>query len=256
MPLGLPIGWGNASDGMADVKSWVDYWGQDDFWRDSRLWEISSRLFFERASRIIEFKKTDRVLDIGCGPGYMEAFLAPLVKSVCAVDVASRFVSMCQKRCMNSNNVSVMNLRKDDYTNLEVLAGPFSVILCVSVVQYYRDVGEIEALISSAKKISPPGAKMFIADLPLESGMLGFAWDAVCSYVQGIRRGYAQELLRMALRRWFRITRYKDFYDKTKQLYFTDGMLNSLITRLNLNARIIPGNFSVYANRLNLLIQF
>lgn len=237
-------------------KNWLDYWAQDDFWRDSRLWEISSRLFLERTSRIIEFKKNDCVLDIGCGLGYIEALLAPSVKSICAVDVANQFVDICQKKFKDSGNISVRDLRKDDYTNLEGLAGTFSVVLCVSVVQYYRDVGEIEALIRSAKKIVSPGAKMFIADLPLESGMLGFVWDAACSYVQGIRRGYAQELLRMALRRWVWITRYKDFHDKTKQLYFTANTLNSLIARLNLNARIIPGNFSVYANRLNLLIQF
>lgn len=236
-------------------KSWADYWEQDEFWRDSRLWELNSRLFIERASRIIEFKKSDCVLDIGCGPGHTEAFLAPLVKSVCAIDVSNQFVSMCQTRCRNSNNVSVMNLRRDDYTNLDGFPGPFSVILCVSVVQYYRDVSEIEALICSAKKIAAPDAKMLIADLPLDRGVSGFAWDAVCSYIQGIRKGYARELLRMALRRWFGITRYKDFYAKTKQLYFTAGTLNSLITRLNLNARIIPGNFSVYANRTNLLIQ-
>lgn len=237
-------------------KSWADYWEQDEFWRDSFIWELNSRLFIERASRILEFKKSDCVLDIGCGPGYTDSFLAPLVKSICAVDVSSQFVSICQTRCKGSNNVSVMNLRKDDYTNLGVFSGLFSVILCVSVVQYYRDVSEIEALICSAKKIAAPNAQMLIADLPLDRGAFGFAWDAVCSYVQGVRKGYAQELLRMALRRWFGIARYNDFYAKTKQLYFTAGTLNSLITRLNLNARIIPGNFSVYANRLSLLIKF
>ena len=97
---------------------------------------------------------------------------------------------------------------------------------------------------------------MLIADLPLERGRLGFIWDAFCSCFLSIREGYAQILLRTALKRWFRGTRYKAFYDKAEQLYFTTKKLESLIDRLNLNARIIQGNFSVYANRLNLLIQF
>lgn len=237
-------------------KSWVDYWDEDVFWRDSHLWEINSRLFFERANRIIEFKKSDCILDIGCGPGYAETFLAPLVKSIYAVDVAKQFVDICSDRCRNHSNVSVGHLGRGDYTNLEGFGGPFSVILCVSVVQYYRNVSEIEVLIYSAKKIASPGAQMLIADLPLERGRLGFLWDVVCSYFLSIRKGYSQILLRTAFARWFRKTRYKAFYDKSEQLYFTISKLESLIDRLNLNARIIRGDFSVYANRPSLLIQF
>ncbi len=237
-------------------KNWVDYWNQDDFWKDSRLWKINSRIFFERANRIIEFKKSDCVLDIGCGPGYSEVLLAPLVKSVYAVDIARQFIDICAKRCKDYKNVSVGYLDRGDYTNLEGFKGPFSIILCVSVVQYYRSVSEIEALISSAKKIAPPGAQMLIADLPLERGRLGFFWDALSSYFLSIHEGYAQILLRTAFARWFRKTRYKAFYNKAEQLYFTTDKLTSLISRLGLNARIIRGNFSVYANRLSLLIQF
>jgi SAM-dependent methyltransferase len=237
-------------------ENWIDYWSQDDFWRDSFLWEINSRLFFKRASRIIEFKKTDCVLDIGCGPGYSEIFFAPLVKSIYAVDVARQFVDICSDRCRNYSNVSAGYLRKDDYTNLEECKGPFSVIFCVSVVQYYRNMNEIEVLISSVKKIASPGARMLIADMPLERGRFGFIWDAFCSYLLSIRHGYTQILLRTALKRWFRETHYKSFYDKAEQLYFTKSLLESLISRLNLNASIIRGDFSVYANRLSLLIQF
>jgi len=236
--------------------NWVDYWSQDDFWKDSQLWEINSKLFFKCASRVIEFKKSDSVLDIGCGPGHVEALLAPLVKSVYAIDVARQFVDICSKRCKDNMNVRVGHLRKDVYTNLEEYAGPFSIILCVSVVQHYRSMSEIEALISSAKKIAFPGAQMLIADLPLERGKLGFIWDALSSYFLSIRKGYAQILLCTAFARWFQQTRYKVFCDKATQLYFTTDKLKLLISRMGLNARIIRGDFSVYANRLSLLIQF
>ena len=237
-------------------KDWIDYWSEDDFWRDSQLWEINSKLFFKRVSQIIKFKKSDSVLDIGCGPGYVEALLAPLVKRVCAVDVAKQFIDICAKRCSSFNNVKLGLLRKDDYTNLEELGGSFSVILCVSVVQHYRNFKEIEALISSVRKIASSGALMLIADLPLERGMLGFIWDAFCSFLLSVRGGYSQILLCTAYYRWFRLTRYKTFCKETGQLYFTSSKIKSLISKLNLNARVIRGGFSVYANRLSLLIQF
>lgn len=106
-------------------KNWVEYWSKDSFWRDSLIWEINSKLFFNYLKRIIS------ALDIGCG--YTELFLGSLVKSVLAVDVAEQFVDICSKRCKNYSNISTGYLRKDDYTNLEGFKGSFSIILCVSV---------------------------------------------------------------------------------------------------------------------------
>lgn len=237
-------------------KDWVDYWSEDNFWKDSSLWKINSELFFKYASRLVEFKKSDTVLDIGCGPGHIEALIAPLVKNVHAVDIAEQFVDMCSKRCGDKGNVSTGFLKKDDYTDLKGIQGRFSIILCISVVQYYRNISEVESLISSAKRIASPGCRMLIADLPLKRDMPGFLWDTLCSYLLSVREGYAQALLRMAFKRWFSKTSYKSFYDKVEQLYFTKAGLESLVNRLDLDARIIKDNLSVYANRLGLLIKF
>ncbi|MDD5097539.1 MAG: class I SAM-dependent methyltransferase, partial [Candidatus Omnitrophica bacterium] len=225
--------------------NWIDYWNQDSFWKDSPLWQINARLFSKSASRVMEFKKSDSVLDIGCGPGYVEAMLAPSVKSIYALDVAKQFVDICSLRCRKHLNVRVGHLRKDDYANLEEYAGPFSIVLCVSVVQYYQDMGELEKLISSVRKIVSPGARMLIADLPLERKIWGFFWDALCSYFLSLREGYAGVLLRTAFARWLEATDYKAFQDQTKQLYFTTEKLKLLINRLGLKAKVIRGDFSV-----------
>lgn len=236
-------------------QNWIDYWGQDDFWRDSLLWKRNAELFFQRADRIVRFRKNDSVLNIGCGPGHMEALLAPVVKSIHAADVIQQFVSLCKKRCVDYDNVSV-GLLGDDYTDLSACGRLFSLILCISVVQYYRDMSEVEALIASARKIALPGARMLIADLPLKRGKIGFVWDALCSCLLSIREGYIWLLLRTVFARWLRRSRYKSFYNKTRQLYFTISDIESLIERMGLEARIIRKNFSVYANRPSLLIQF
>jgi 2-polyprenyl-3-methyl-5-hydroxy-6-metoxy-1,4-benzoquinol methylase len=235
---------------------WAGYWSKDDFWRDSQLWEISSKLFYQSAKRFVEFKKTDTVLDIGCGAGYTEALLAPLVRSVYAVDVAKQFVEICSQRCQGHGNLRAGYLNKDDYTNLEGCPGPFSIILCVSVVQYYRNLDEVESLINSVKKLASSGARMLIADLPLQRGKLGFLWDVLCSCFLSMRKGYFITLLSMAYTRWCHNTHYKSFCAQAQQLYFSEDKLKTLIKKLKINARIIKGDFSVYANRISLLIQF
>ncbi len=237
-------------------RDWIEYWSQDDFWKDSRLWEINSGLFFKQLSCLLEFNKNDTVLDIGCGSGYTEVYLSPLVKHVYAVDVSEQFVEICSRRCKDKANVTVGFIDKNDYTNLEHFGGSFSIFLCVSVVQYYKNIKEVEALILSAKKIASPGAKMLIEDLPLKRRVTGFMWDAASSFFMSLKGGYLWVLLCTALKRWAGITGYKSFCDKSQHLYFTVQELEDLIDRLRLNARIIKKTGSVYANRLSLLIQF
>ncbi|MBU0478231.1 class I SAM-dependent methyltransferase [bacterium] len=236
-------------------KNWIDYWGQDDFWKDSQLWERNSELFFRYTKQIVAFKKDDSVLNIGCGSGHLEARLAPLVKTIHAVDVVEQFITLCKKRCSNFNNVEV-GLLGDDYTDLSVCRRSFSIILCVSVVQYYSDLSEVEALINSARKVALPGARMLIADLPLKRGKIGFVWDALCSCFLGIREGYMWLLLRTFFARWLCSSHYKSFNDEKRPLDFTIRDIESLIQHMGLEAKIIRKNLSIYANRPSLLIYF
>jgi SAM-dependent methyltransferase len=237
-------------------RGWVKYWNQDDFWKNSLLWRVNAEIFLKRAIRLLGLKLSDSVLDIGCGVGYLEFFLSPLVKSICAVDVAQQFVDLAARRCRDCANVEVRRLSEDNYTNLEVCPGPFSVILCVSVLQYYRNLSEVESLIRAVKILAAPGAQMLIADLPVERSKIGFIWDGFCSCVLSIRGGYFRGLLATAYARWLRKSGYKSCYNQTPQLLFTATRLKSLIQKTGLRAKIIKGSFSVYANRLNLLVQF
>jgi hypothetical protein len=34
---------------------WMEYWDQDDFWRDSELWKINARLFSDVPGRWLDF---------------------------------------------------------------------------------------------------------------------------------------------------------------------------------------------------------
>jgi SAM-dependent methyltransferase len=240
-------------------ETWRDYWSRDRLWRDSELLRINAALLRRRAPEAFTLGPDDAVLDIGCGPGLLEALLAPQVARVHAVDVAGQFVELCRERCREFGNVTVGALG-EDYTDLSGLEGPFTRMLCASVVQYYRDPGEVVALIASARTVAAPGALMLVADLPLARGPAGFAWDAACSLIQAAREGYLGALLRTARGRWSGGSGYRDFAGRVRQLAFTPDGLASLIAgvndRLGVRAGLVRGSVSVYANRPSLLIRF
>ena len=237
-------------------EDWIGYWEQDTFWSGSRLWKIHADLFLRKAAPILNLQSTDAVLDIGCGPGYLARRIAPRVASVCAVDTSERFVQMCRENCWEIPHVEAMLLGRN-YTDLSIFGRRFSLFLCASVVQYYRDVAEVEALIRSAAAGALPGARMLIADLPLRRGsLLGRVWDGCGSLLIGIQEGYAPELFRSlwipAEGRAF----YGSFRKKVRELTFSIPELKELIQRMKLDAVIIRRGLSLCANRPSLLIRF
>lgn len=233
---------------------WVEYWGRDDFWRDSPLWRMNAEVFFRRAGELVGLSGDDRVLNIGCGPGHLERLLAPRVAEVVAADVAGQFVEACRRACRGSGNVRVARL-EGDYTDLSSLGMGFTLVLCVSVVQYYRAPKEMEALIASAERVAAPGARLLIADLPLRRGLLGFVWDGVCTLATGLSEGHLGLLLQSAASRWLRRSAYRDSCAANRQLSFTVAELEGLVARLNLDAQVVRRSLSIYANRPSLLIR-
>ncbi len=240
---------------ICEKNNWIEYWNRDDFWENLNLWDLNAKVFLKRAKNRVSFGKQDAVLNIGSGPGILDLELARKVHSVLAVDTASRFVEMAKEHCRNAPNVTVA-LLGDDYTDVTVFNRQFSLVLCISVVQYYKSVEELEKLICSAQKVTSPGGKMLIADLNLKRKSLGFLWDAFCSVLQGIRYGYAVTLFKMASKRWFGSSAYRDADASNTLLQFSFEEIEDLIDRMGLKAEVIRKSFSIYANRPSLLIHF
>ncbi len=236
-------------------NGWIEYWNRDDFWGHLNLWELNARVFLRRAENLLELKQDDAVLDIGSGPGELALALAGKVQSVLAVDAAPQFVEATRARCRNVPNVEAV-APGADYTDLTVFGRRFSLFLCISVVQYYDDVGEVEALIRSAQKVSRPGGRMLIADLNLKRSRMGFVYDAAGSMLTGLREGYAPALLRMAGHRWCAASAYRRAGAANRLLEFDLNEIEALVGRMGLNAKIVRRSVSIYANRPSLLIHF
>lgn len=107
-------------------------------------------------------KAGDRILDVGCGPGFYVAELAQEVGaegSVVGVDGSASMLALAAERCRDAGNVE---FREGDATRLPVDDGGFDAALSVQVMEYVPD---IPAALAEILRALRPGGRLAIWDV-------------------------------------------------------------------------------------------
>lgn len=104
----------------------------------------------------------ERVLDVGCGPGFFAAELAGATGGdgvVVGIDASPQMLAVAARRCETLPNVS---FRQSDATRLPVDDGSFDVALCVQVLEYVPDV---PAALAELNRALRPGGRVLVWDV-------------------------------------------------------------------------------------------
>jgi 2-polyprenyl-3-methyl-5-hydroxy-6-metoxy-1,4-benzoquinol methylase len=133
--------------------------------------------FAKQIRKKITFNRQDKILDIGCGPGYFEEIIAGQVKSIHGMDISPRYVQMCSEK-FKETNCSFFILDSMDYLNFIVLGNnTYTKVIALSTLQYFSSVDEVRMLISKVRTVMEPGGMMVIADVVSEEGTAQDTWD-------------------------------------------------------------------------------
>jgi arsenite methyltransferase len=104
----------------------------------------------------------ERVLDVGCGPGFYCVELSEEVGpsgSVVGVDSSSAMLALARNRCAGRDNVE---LREGEATALPVDSGAFDAAVCVQVLEYVADV---RAGLAELHRALRPGGRAVVWDV-------------------------------------------------------------------------------------------
>lgn len=237
-------------------NSWCEFWEAEKFWTYPEIFKINAEILYTRTCELLELSKEDKILDIGCGPGFYEKLVSKDVKSILAVDTSESFLKVCEETNKNYANVQTHKLNAN-YTDLSFVGDErFSVFLSISVIQYYSSCEEVEALIRAAQSVALPGAKMLIADVPVKRAWWEKIVDLVQTFLLSLRGGYFLKLFGQVLKEWPAILNYRSQAKKTNHLNVSRTSLKELAQKMGLKAEFLDQNFSICANRLNILIHF
>jgi arsenite methyltransferase len=104
----------------------------------------------------------ERVLDLGCGPGFYVAELLERVGpsgSVVGVDASREMLAAARERCAGHSNV---DFRQGNATALPVDAATFDRALCVQVLEYVADA---PAALAELHRALRPGGRLVVWDV-------------------------------------------------------------------------------------------
>ena len=146
-------------------KNWIEYWNTETIFKD-KLRKKDNEIFFRNISFFMDFTPNDVVLDVGCGKCYLADLLKDKVKEVHCIDTSDRYLSACRKKLGKEENVFFYKMDEKNYTDLSFLKNvKFTKILCLSLIQYYKNIYEVKDLIRQIQKTALPGSILLIADI-------------------------------------------------------------------------------------------
>lgn len=147
-----------AASATAPADGWGPYWdGLNDQYKVFKLEAVDC---VERLARATPLRPDDRVLDFGCGFGFLANALSPLVGEVYLWDSAAGMRRHARLNVAGCRNVRFLDLSGED-------ADPgvrFDVILVNSVVQYMT-IEELSAWLRRWRRLLAPGGRVLLSDL-------------------------------------------------------------------------------------------
>jgi SAM-dependent methyltransferase len=112
-----------------------------------------------RALELLAPRSGERILDVGCGPGFLTALLADAVGpagAVCGIDTSAPMLELARSRCAGRPWVE---LRGADASRPDFPASSFDACLSVQVHEYVRDVAVSLRALASALR---PGGRLLL----------------------------------------------------------------------------------------------
>jgi len=109
-------------------------------------------------------RKTDKVLEVGCGNGFLTNILRDHVASVDAFDYAENMVDQARQIYHEKNN----RFFHDNVLEPTGWQGPYDCIVCVRVLINLRNLEEQKLAIENMRKALKPGGRLLLIEGYLE----------------------------------------------------------------------------------------
>ena len=148
------------------TSGWAHFW-ENEKHSFNTVMKIATTYFASEIEKKFQLNSTSKILDYGCGPGFLIDYLATKEISITGVDINQFYIEECKKNHPGSLFLHIttdLELNKKilkDQLNLE----KFDFIILLSISQYLKSVVELEEIIKMLLFYLKDEGKIIIADV-------------------------------------------------------------------------------------------
>jgi ubiquinone/menaquinone biosynthesis C-methylase UbiE len=107
---------------------------------------------------------TDRLLDVGCGPGRMTLMLAPLVKEAIGIDLTPEMLTQA-RAAQAAQGVTNVRWQQGDVLPLPFGDGSFSIVTTQATFHHFADPA---AVLAEMARVCAPGGRIVVNDMTFD----------------------------------------------------------------------------------------
>ncbi len=127
------------------------YYNNENISQHASKQERKARIKLDRIKKLVDFSKSDIILDVGCSRGFLLSCLAPQIKKGIGIDIAENIIEENKKKQVSNLSYYVfdgenINLREkfDKILLIDVLEHSFNPdALVKSIYEHLKDGGEL-----------------------------------------------------------------------------------------------------------------
>ena len=117
--------------------------------------------------KVLRLRKSDVVLDYGCGVGRLSLWLAPHVREVVAMDISPKMVEVATKQSVAAG-VGNASFSVAPEGELPLETASVDVLVCGGVLKYVMDEDDLARLVAEFGRVLKPGGRAAVIDEVVE----------------------------------------------------------------------------------------
>lgn len=159
----------------APIQHWIAHFNALE--DNSEIYRVEARDYVSRLETVLPISHDLKVMDFGCGLGFVAELLAPRVKKLLLWDASTNMARRTRQRVINLNNAYVL-----DRLDPNSLNGPYIDVILVNSVTQYMSAEELCLWIGRWCQMLLPGGRLVISDIVPSQARAHVFSDALLFY--------------------------------------------------------------------------
>lgn len=234
----------------AQHPTWSTFWMSERHAFDDVM-RLATQYFARQFCNTFKPDRDARVLDYGCGPGFLADVLIPTGVDFYGADINEYFIDICRQHHPDTHFFAVhVDAERNKQVLQTTLPGQMDFIILLSITQYLSSTQDLERIISILKPHLKTGGAIIVADV-VDKDSRSYR-DALSLLYHAARKGKIRAFVR-----FMRYVLHAEYARVAKTIHLQlipEHFMHEMSTRAGLSCRRIDG-LTFHPTRKNYILE-